>query len=86
MTHHRRGVPSLTLLTAGVAVALCGALAAPAASADSGVSSTPPSLTIPIGGGYETESLQSFARAAAERATGQSVRLVVVPSSYGNTD
>lgn len=95
MAHHRRGVHSLTLLSTGVAVALCAAVAVPAASAEpgaafasatSGAASTPPTLTIPIGGGYETESLQAFARAAAERATGPTVRLVVVPSSYGNSD
>ena len=38
----------------------------------------------PIGGGYETASLEGFARLAAEGASGPTVDLVVVPSSYGD--
>jgi cyanophycinase len=38
----------------------------------------------PIGGGYTLETLQGFARAAANGATGPTVDIVVVPSSYGD--
>jgi len=38
----------------------------------------------PIGGGYETPSLEGFARLAAEGASGPTVDIVVVPSSYGD--
>ena len=38
----------------------------------------------PIGGGYETPTLEGFARVAAEGATGTTVGLVVVPSAYGD--
>jgi cyanophycinase len=38
----------------------------------------------PIGGGYETATLEGFARAAAENASGMTVDLVVVPSAYGD--
>ena len=38
----------------------------------------------PIGGGYETPTLEGFALAAAEGASGPTVDLVVVPSAYGD--
>ncbi len=38
----------------------------------------------PIGGGYETATLEGFALAAAENASGTTVNLVVVPSAYGD--
>ena len=38
----------------------------------------------PIGGGYETATLEGFAQAAAEDASGTTVDLVVVPSAYGD--
>ena len=38
----------------------------------------------PIGGGYETPSLEGFARLSAEGASGTAVDLVVVPSAYGD--
>ncbi|GAA2739680.1 Type 1 glutamine amidotransferase-like domain-containing protein [Pedococcus aerophilus] len=47
---------------------------------------TPPVGTSmsPIGGGYETPSLEGFARLAAQGASGTTVDLVVVPSAYGD--
>lgn len=38
----------------------------------------------PIGGGYELDTLQGFGRAAADGASGPTVDIVVVPSSYGD--
>ena len=43
-----------------------------------------PTVMTPIGGGYTLETLQGFARAAADGATGPTVDLVVIPSSYGD--
>lgn len=43
-----------------------------------------PTVMTPIGGGYALETLQGFARASAHGATGPSVDLVVIPSSYGD--
>ncbi|XVX20276.1 hypothetical protein ACQP1U_18700 [Actinomycetota bacterium] len=39
---------------------------------------------MPIGGGYSTASLQGFARQVMEQATGTSVDIAVIPSSYGD--
>ncbi|HEX6149241.1 cyanophycinase [Nocardioides sp.] len=38
----------------------------------------------PIGGGYETPTLEAFAIAAADGASGPTVDLVVVPAAYGD--
>lgn len=43
-----------------------------------------PMTFVPIGGGYETLSLEGFARQAAEQADGATVDLLVVPSAYGD--
>ena len=43
-----------------------------------------PQASAPIGGGYETPSLEGFGRLAAEGASGTTVDLVVVPSAYGD--
>ncbi|WP_353951453.1 hypothetical protein V6K52_17735 [Knoellia sp. S7-12] len=43
-----------------------------------------PTAMTPIGGGYTLETLQGFGRAAANGATGPTVDIVVVPSSYGD--
>lgn len=43
-----------------------------------------PTVMTPIGGGYTLETLQGFARASANGASGPSVDIVVVPSSYGD--
>ncbi|KGN41692.1 hypothetical protein [Knoellia aerolata] len=43
-----------------------------------------PTVMTPIGGGYTLETLQGFARASADGASGPSVDLVVIPSSYGD--
>ena len=39
---------------------------------------------MPIGGGYETPSIEGFSRVAMRGASGPTVDLVVVPSSYGD--
>jgi cyanophycinase len=39
----------------------------------------------PVGGDYTADALQGFARIAAERATGPTVDILVVPSAYGTT-
>lgn len=67
---------------AGTAVIACVAvLAAPSAAP---ASHHTPRTLVPIGGGYETPSLEGFARAAMQGASGPTVDLVVVPSSYGD--
>jgi cyanophycinase len=82
----------LPLLGAGLAVAspavavsaVAGpAVAAPAAGVD--VSSAPGTVTTlaPIGGGYTSDSLAGFARAAAAHASGSTVSILVIPSAYG---
>lgn len=43
-----------------------------------------PETLVPIGGGYSTESLEGFAEQVVEQATGDTVDLYVVPSSYGD--
>jgi len=43
-----------------------------------------PTTMTPIGGGYTLETLQGFGRAAADGASGPTVDIVVVPSSYGD--
>ncbi|MDT0212913.1 hypothetical protein Q9R29_03345 [Rothia sp. ARF10] len=73
-----RAARTLALSTAA-AVTACGvALGGGAARA------ADPTTMTPIGGGYTLETLQGFARAAADGATGPSVDIVVVPSSYGD--
>lgn len=73
-----RAARTLALSTAA-AVTACGVVLAggSARAAD-------PTTMTPIGGGYTLETLQGFARAAADGATGPSVDIVVVPSSYGD--
>lgn len=41
---------------------------------------------VPIGGGYESDTLEDFARTAAERGSGDVVKILVVPSAYGDDD
>lgn len=43
-----------------------------------------PSTLVPIGGGYSTGSLEGFAREVIDNASGTSVDIYVVPSSYGD--
>lgn len=69
-------------VAAAAAAALCGlgfVAASPAQAADPA-----PTEMTPIGGGYVLDTLQGFARAAANGASGPTVDLVVVPSSYGD--
>ncbi len=60
------------------AVTLLG-VAAPSGAAP------PPGTLVPIGGDYSADSLQGFARVAAEHASGATVDILVVPSAYGTT-
>ncbi|MPZ54148.1 MAG: hypothetical protein GEU79_15690 [Acidimicrobiia bacterium] len=55
-------------------------LAIPSAAADP----TAPQTWVPIGGSYETETLEVFGVEVAEQATGETVDIYVVPSSYGD--
>ncbi|MDR2986177.1 MAG: hypothetical protein LBV34_15180 [Nocardiopsaceae bacterium] len=75
----RRVVP---LLATGLAVA-CPAVAVPAASAAATPAPGSVSTFAPIGGGYTSGSLEGFASAAAAHATGDTIRLLVIPSAYG---
>ena len=43
-----------------------------------------PRVLVPIGGGYSDETLQGFANVVAEHASGETVDILVVPSSYGD--
>jgi cyanophycinase len=67
-----------TVLTTVAACGLIAPLAGGSAQADV------PQASAPIGGGYETPSLEGFGRLAAEGASGPTVDLVVVPSAYGD--
>ena len=71
----RLGTVRLTI-AAAVASALALSGAAVAAEGDR--------VMTPIGGGYETPTLEAFALAAAEGASGPTVDLVVVPAAYGD--
>ena len=42
------------------------------------------SVLLPIGGGYEDNALAGFSTVTAKKATGKTVDLVIVPSSYGD--
>lgn len=71
--------PRATRVLALTTVAACGvALGGGVARA------ADPTMLTPVGGGYTVETLQGFGRAAADAATGPTVDIVVVPSSYGD--
>jgi cyanophycinase len=72
----RLGSVRLLMIT-GTALALSVTGAAVAAEGDR--------VMTPIGGGYETPTLEAFAVAAAEGASGPTVDLVVVPAAYGDS-
>lgn len=73
--------PTRRVLLTVVAVVATLPGAAVVAGADEG---GPGTVLAPIGGGYETPTLEGFARLAEEGASGPVVDLVVVPSSYGD--
>ncbi|MGG5257606.1 Type 1 glutamine amidotransferase-like domain-containing protein [Phycicoccus avicenniae] len=74
-----------TLASAALLAApLAGAAGATPAPAGGGPRPDPRQVLVPIGGGYETDTLEAFARTAAARASGPTVDLVVVPSAYGD--
>ncbi len=64
------------LIVTGTALALSVTGAAVAAEGDR--------VMTPIGGGYETPTLEAFGLASAEGASGPTVDLVVVPAAYGD--
>lgn len=80
--------PVRTALTALAATTLLVPLATSVAGAapQGGHHSGPgePRTLVPVGGGYETPTLEGFARVAARGASGPTVDIVVVPSSYGD--
>jgi cyanophycinase len=45
----------------------------------------PPRTLVPIGGDYSGDSLEGFARVAAEHASGPTLDILVVPAAYGTT-
>jgi cyanophycinase len=59
------------------AVSLLGGAAAAGAA--------PQRTLVPIGGDYSQDSLQGFARVAAEHASGGSIDILVLPPAYGTT-
>ncbi|GAA4113773.1 Type 1 glutamine amidotransferase-like domain-containing protein [Knoellia locipacati] len=69
-----------TLALSTVAVVAAGGVALAGGPASAGV----PTTMTPIGGGYTLATLQGFARAAADGASGPTVDIVVIPSSYGD--
>ncbi len=44
-----------------------------------------PGTLVPIGGDYSADSLEGFARVAAEQSSGPTLDILVVPSAYGTT-
>jgi cyanophycinase len=80
------GNPLRTPLTVAAAAALLVPLTA-ATSTATAAAAAPAAVAssmAPIGGGYETPSLEGFGRLSAEGASGPTVDLVVVPSAYGD--
>ncbi|GAA1787121.1 Type 1 glutamine amidotransferase-like domain-containing protein [Nostocoides veronense] len=76
-TRHRRTRSGLAALAlTGLGFAGIGATAQAA--------SDEPTMMMPTGGGYESVTLEAFAKAAISKATDKTVDIVVVPSSYGD--
>ncbi len=71
-------------MLAGLTVAALAAVGA--ISGGSPVTAAAPTLMTPVGGGYEVASIEGFVDAVASRASAPVVDLVVIPSSYGDTD
>ena len=67
-----------------IVIVAVAALAVPLGEAHAGADPGPGTRMTPIGGGYETPSLEGFGRLAQAGASGPSVDIVVVPSSYGD--
>ena len=53
-------------------------------AASSGAASSARTL-VPVGGDYSGDSLEGFARVAAEHASGPTIDILVVPAAYGTT-
>lgn len=77
----RRATRSLIRWAAVIILSLV--LVAPTVS--TGFADAPDRVLDPVGGGYTTGSLQGFASTVAAHATGQVVKIVVIPSSYGTS-
>ncbi len=67
-----------------VAAATASLTAAALALSGAAGAAAPDRVMTPIGGGYENATLEGFAQAAAENASGPTVDIVVVPSAYGD--
>ncbi|MGI8414807.1 MAG: hypothetical protein ACR2P2_01080 [Nakamurella sp.] len=84
LVHHR---PSALLAAAGI-VAGTVLLAPVAAASQQAVTNSShhhhTSTLVPIGGGYEADTEQQFAQVVARSASGATVDLLVIPSSYGD--
>ncbi|QIM20661.1 type 1 glutamine amidotransferase-like domain-containing protein [Phycicoccus sp. HDW14] len=91
---HRPGRPRRPRTLLGSCLVITALLAAPL-GAGTAAASVPtggghghghpsPGVLVPIGGGYETDTLEAFARSAAAHASGPTVDLVVVPAAYGD--
>lgn len=74
--------PKLRLLP--VLALACGVVAGATAPVAQAADPDAPQVLVPIGGGYETSALRGFALEVAAHATGRTVDLLVVPSSYGD--
>ncbi|MGH3348266.1 MAG: cyanophycinase, partial [Nocardioides sp.] len=77
-----RSRPGTFRLTIAAAAASTTALAL--ALSGAAVAAEGDRVMTPIGGGYETPTLEAFAQAAVEGASGPTVDLVVVPAAYGD--
>lgn len=78
MNRTRRSRPLALVVSVTLALPVVATLPAVASDPDA------PQTLVPIGGGYEPLALQSFAAQVIEQASGETVDLFVVPSSYGD--
>ena len=76
-------MPRRSRLTAAALAVVCGTFTLAPSSAQAADPTAPLVLT-PIGGGYESPALRGFALEVAAHATGSTVDILVVPSSYGD--
>ena len=86
-TTPRRGVrrPSrLVACVVGLGLIPLGVGSAAVAGTTSGLYQHGARVLLPIGGGYEDSALGGFATVVAQHATGKTVDILVVPSSYGD--
>lgn len=81
----RTALTALATTAVLVPLATTAATATPGGGHGGGHGPVPDARTlVPVGGGYETPTLEGFARVAMYGASGPTVDIVVVPSSYGD--